>query len=460
MQDEFVPVFVTDKNEVIGFVHQYLTLQLIFCWMAYFVPPLIYLLRYTVFKEINSMQSATKGSKLKIVKSFTAGVPIIVGFVWYSLNWQRLQHVYFLDFFYSYFHYSNEVKEFEKIVDARGGWGKLEVKNTIKGSLQKVFVVVIGESLTRNHMQLYGYSRNTTPSLRLEKDLLVFKNVVSGATRTNESLKLALTFADNNHPDDYFKRPSIVDLFKMANVKTYWISAQNLTDRAGNLFGVIAKNADVLFRLGPEVKKGNDGAVLEPFEKALEDTIESKVIFVHLSGNHIEYSDRYPSAFGYFHDSTGIRTSLSSPTINQLKYINDYDNSVMYNDYIVSSLLESLKKKDACSCLLYFSDHGDEVFDFRDVVGHHSIGIASRYMCEVPFMLWRSERYKKAVNLDIDFNRPYDTEDLIYSISQLSGLSYADYDSTKSFFSKSFKSKERLVAGITYDSLLRRFPGK
>ncbi|WP_438883943.1 sulfatase-like hydrolase/transferase, partial [Bacillus cereus group sp. BC317] len=46
-----------------------------------------------------------------------------------------------------------------------------------------------------------------------------------------------------------------------------------------------------------------------------------------------------------------------------LESYNDYDNANLYNDYVVASLIKDYKATDPNGFLLYFSDHGEEVYD-------------------------------------------------------------------------------------------------
>jgi glucan phosphoethanolaminetransferase (alkaline phosphatase superfamily) len=62
-------------------------------------------------------------------------------------------------------------------------------------------VWIIGESLNRANMSLYGYERPTSPTLEsMRKELIVFRDVVSSAPATMDSLMKMLTPADLNDP--------------------------------------------------------------------------------------------------------------------------------------------------------------------------------------------------------------------------------------------------------------------
>ena len=59
---------------------------------------------------------------------------------------------------------------------------------------EETHVIIVGESISRLHMSLYGYNRNTNPLLKkINGELLVYKNVISPHAYTTGSLRKALT---------------------------------------------------------------------------------------------------------------------------------------------------------------------------------------------------------------------------------------------------------------------------
>ena len=61
----------------------------------------------------------------------------------------------------------------------------------------ELYVFVIGESTNRNHMQIYGYNRETNPKLTaLQDELTIFKDVISSHAYTIASLTRALRLTD------------------------------------------------------------------------------------------------------------------------------------------------------------------------------------------------------------------------------------------------------------------------
>ncbi|MCL1942684.1 MAG: phosphoethanolamine transferase [Candidatus Azobacteroides sp.] len=327
-------------------------------------------------------------------------------------------------------------------------------------------------------MSIYGYSRETTPLLESKrKDLLIYRDVISPDVYTIACLKRILTFATNFEDSAFFTKPSLIELFNSAGFKTYWIDNQGLIGDHESLFGVLAKQATHLTDLTEKSNFAYDEVVFPYLLEILNDkAVKNKAVFIHLMGNHTSYNQRYPKAFDKFgiirtFNPTDVAQSASLPALHrasrnvvtgssmgrsltsaQQKIINEYDNSVLYNDFIVSSIIDMVKKQTDFSYVLYFSDHADELFEHDDFYGH-SFSKTSKAMCQIPFILWRSEQYKEFVKIPEETSRPYTTNGLIYGISQLSGLEYEDYDESKSIFSVSFKEAPRKVGDKLYDNL-------
>ncbi len=334
---------------------------------------------------------------------------------------------------------------------------KMEVECTLPEA-DRVFVVILGESTSVRHMSLYGYHRETTPSMdSVRNELDVYTDVVTPETHTFGAMQKILTFADHKHPEYFKQKPSIVEVFDAAGFETYWISNQPSIDKWGGSYGIIAQESEHLYDLSPFKK--DDEIVLPYLEKVLNDTIRgNKMIFIHLWGNHHAYDCRYPDEYEYFdHKKTHDLPGLGFRDEDMKTTIDSYDNSIRYGDFVYSSILKQIKATGKPAYLLFFSDHGEEVYDTRDAVGHH---MANVYPCQaqIPFVLWRSDKYKEEMpGLVINTSRPYTTENVIFSISTLSGLKYKEYKPEKSIFSTEYTIPEkRIVRTENYEDILKK----
>lgn len=134
-----------------------------------------------------------------------------------------------------------------------------------------------------------------------------------------------------------------------------------------------------------------------------------------------------------------------------------YLNAIAYNDYIVSEIIDKFAAVD--SVVIYLSDHGDEVFDFRDFVGHTE-SIGSRFMVEIPFMIYMSDTFKRrhkqlAEQITQARHLPFMTDDLIHTLLDLLGIVSADSLKSRALFHPSYNAKRpRIYNGQDYDKTL------
>ncbi|WP_431145588.1 phosphoethanolamine transferase CptA [Pseudomonas alvandae] len=310
-------------------------------------------------------------------------------------------------------------------------------------------VLVIGESTNRQRMSLYGYPRETTPELdKLKDQLAVFDNVITPRPYTIEALQQVLTFADEENPDLYLSTPSLVSMMKQAGYKTFWITNQQTMTKRNTMLTTFSQQADEQVYLNNNRNQNAaqyDGDVIEPFNKALADTAPRKLIVVHLLGTHMSYQYRYPPTFDKFTDRQGVPAGVRD---DQVPTYNSYDNAVLYNDFVVSSLIKDYAKTDPNGFLLYLSDHGEDVFDSP---GHETLGRnegkPTAPMYTIPFMAWASPKWRETHdwNLAGDLGRPYSSSHLIHTWADMAGLSFDELDRSKSLVSDAFKARPLLI---------------
>src|SRR5690606_36581617 len=196
-----------------------------------------------------------------------------------------------------------------------------------------------------------------------------------------------------------------------------------------------------------------DEAILPKLNDILNETADRKRIFIHLIGTQIYFDKRYPESFSYFKDSS---TKSQFKSKKATKSINSYDNAVRYNDFIVRSIIEKARATKSIGYVVYFSDHGDEVFDTMNFLGHNEYH-ATRPMYEVPFIVWLSENYKSAYpdykNLNLYTKRPYSLEHFIHSFSDLSQIKFDKFNETKNIYNAKFEKRNRWIKEkIDYDN--------
>jgi heptose-I-phosphate ethanolaminephosphotransferase len=348
-----------------------------------------------------------------------------------------------------YYQYQQQLMHMQNLV--AGKVSPLENLIDANGDTPRTLVLVIGESTTSRHMSLYGYPRQTSPRLEAlhaaDKGLSVFKDVIAPRPYTIEVLQQALTFANQKEPHRFLDEPTLINLMRQAGYKTFWITNQQTMERE-SLLTVFAHQSDNILLLNKQFQQDAnqfDEVVLEPFTQVLKDPAPKKFIVVHLLGAHIKYQYRYPKSFDIFKGREHTPPGLNE---EQLTYYNTYDNAVLYNDFITSRLIEEFDASAAHGFLLYFSDHGEEVFD---TAPHQTLGrnedAPTPGMYMVPLILWTSPSWQAAHPRDLQnmTARKYSTTHLIHTWSDLAGLSYDRYQPELSVTNPAFKAFTRWI---------------
>lgn len=371
-------------------------------------------------------------------------------------------------FISGYYQYRRQLDSLNRLLDKNSALPPLANLQDTSGNAPRTLVLVIGESTQRGRMSLYGYSRETTPELdalhKTDSQLTVFNNVVTSRPYTIEILQQALTFADEKHPDMYLTQPSLMNMMKQAGYKTFWITNQQTLTARNTMLTVFSKQTDEQFYMNQQRMQSAreyDTNVLAPFKAVLADPAPKKFIIVHLLGTHLKYQYRYPPGEGKF---DGKKDDLPAGlSAGEQKAYNAYDNANLFNDRVVASLIKDYKATDPDGFLLYFSDHGEEVYDTppHSIQGRNEEN-PTRHMYTIPFLLWTSEKWQAAHPRDFsgDVNRKYSSSQLIHTWSDLAGLRYSGYDETRSLVSPKFVEATRWIGNpyrknalISYDSL-------
>lgn len=354
----------------------------------------------------------------------------------------------------SYVAYRSQLSNMEKILNHLETLPEFKNLTDANGNTPRTLVLVIGESTTRSRMGIYGYDRDTTPLIEQFKkdnpDFLAFNDVVSSRPYTIEILQQALTLADEQHPDLYLSKPSLIHLMKQAGYKTFWITNQQTMTKRNTMLTMFSKQADEQFYMNNDRNQSSrqyDTSVFEPFKNVLNDPAEKKFIVIHLLGAHMKYELRYPEGEEYqrFKDKTGVNFDLDD---DKLAVYNRYDNAVAFNDFVTTELFKLFKNSDPNGFILYFSDHGEEVYQTapHDVLGRNEKA-PTRAMYTVPFMLWQSPKWlvSHPNHFESYVNRKFSTQDLIHTWSDLAGLSFDDYQPEKSVVNEKFAQPTRWI---------------
>ncbi len=350
------------------------------------------------------------------------------------------------------------VGDTERLASERANFRFPNVHRTGSASPQdarEIYVVVVGETSRRNNWSLYGYPRATTPSLDdIRSDLIVFERVNSNATNTILSVPLALTRATPATRGVARSEKSIITLLRQAGFETFWISNQERSDVLLNPISQIAREADHMSFPGDikpgERRDGFDSNLLSRLNDAIAHLPRNgkAVFFLHMEGSHFGYKERYPAAFAVFKGGRGAPRSLPP---RQTELVDEYDNSILFTDSNVRGIIDRLA---LCACkagMIFFSDHGERLFDdgLSDGDFGHGFPTVSRQEIDVPFFMWLSRAYRDAHPSSVQRLMSHtrsaaQLSSLFETVTDLTGVDYDNRMSTRSLFSEGFQPPREL----------------
>ena len=257
---------------------------------------------------------------------------------------------------------------------------------TIKDDTKAVIVLVIGESARSQNFSLYGYKNNTNPLLSKIPNLRHFE-ATSTATYTTAGVKCIL---EHTNSDDLYE--ILPNYLYRNNVEVIW-----RTTNWGEPPVHIEKyqNRDVLRKDCKGAACNYDEVLLTGLKEQIVSSKKNKVLIVlHTSTSHgPAYSKKYPSRFETFKP---VCNSVELGKCSQEELINAYDNTIVYTDYILYSIIEDLKQlKEYKSTMIFVSDHGETKKKKNLYMHGVPISFAPKEQYEIPFIVWVSDHSRE-----------------------------------------------------------------
>lgn len=255
-----------------------------------------------------------------------------------------------------------------------------------------IVVLVIGESARFDHFGINGYSKDTTPYLRKINNLFSFK-AQSASNHTYLSVPSLLSRYSSRDLDKSLDETSFLSVFTSLGFNTHWLGTQTLLQylKGKKQSTIYDEVRFVMIPGGSALLKMNDydGKMLPYIEQFVEAKTEKKLLVVHTSGSHWNYSARYPKEFRKFTPGCNKVAKSDPSTCGIEGLINDYDNSILYTDFFLFSLIELLKNNNAF--LIYVSDHAESLGE-NGYYGHGGPLIPEQ--TTIPLIVWVSDLFK------------------------------------------------------------------
>lgn len=311
---------------------------------------------------------------------------------------------------------------------------------------REIHVLAIGESMRFDKLSLNGYNRKTTPLLDNTNNLISFDNYYSTACLTMFSVPQIVTRAT---PLDYelnYKEKGIVQAFKDAGFKTYVIVA------GGNLLSYekyLTQGTDSLIilpnRMLDSEEVSGDRDIVVKMDSLIKSSDDNIFFIVEFKGNHHPYTN-YESNYDVWKPNFKTSANAKSDSL----YINAYDNSMLYQDWILNGIINKIEEQNTVSTFIFVSDHGENITPTGGGHGGDCSPIKTEY--HVPFLFWYSDTYASNYPKKVELAKSrkevrLNADNIFYSVCDVAGInldsiySHTDY----SIFSENFEEHERYV---------------
>ena len=132
---------------------------------------------------------------------------------------------------------------------------------------------------------------------------------------------------------------------------------------------------------------------------------------------------------------------------------NAYDNSVLYTDYFLHSLIGILKNSGADATMIYSPDHGEDLLDDSRKRFLHASPIPTYYQIHIPFLMWFSENYIDARPEKYEVARynssaPISSNaSIFHTLLNMAEIQTPYFDSTYSLVNPGFVRRPRMYLG-------------
>ncbi len=283
-------------------------------------------------------------------------------------------------------------------------------------------VLVVGESARAENFGILGYNRDTTPKLDKETGLIAFTDVHSCGTETAVSVPCMFSnMGRKNYDASKAKNEEgLLDVLKRAGIDVIW--RDNQSGCKGTCDRVTVQ--DVSNLKDPALcanSECRDEILLQGLQSFIDHLDKDTVLVLHQMGSHgPEYFKRYPKEYEHF---TPVCESNALNNCSRESIVNGYDNTLVYTDHVLSSLIDVLRNNQdkVDTAMLYLSDHGESLGEYNLFLHGTPYMLAPEQQKHVAMLAWFSDNYQKSYSVDthclqMSRDKPLSQDNLFHSM--------------------------------------------
>ncbi|USD43166.1 phosphoethanolamine--lipid A transferase [Vibrio sp. SCSIO 43135] len=308
-------------------------------------------------------------------------------------------------------------------------------------SKPNLVVFVMGETARAQNYQVNGYPRPTNQYTQ-PLNMITFHDVRSCGTATAVSVPCLFTNLthDSFDSEQATHQDNWLDILQHAGVDVLWKE----NDGGDKSMAARIKKIEVDRSESNEFCDGSrcyDMALLEDFERNVDSMDGNRFVVMHLNGSHgPTYYKRYPESMAQFQPACD-RADIENCT--QQEIINSYDNTILYTDYVVSQTIKRLQalQDKYNAALVYVSDHGESLGEHGVYLHGLPYSFAPDYQNHVPLMMWFSDGFQQAKQINLSCLESHTTkrdtyshDNLFHSMLGLMDVETDEYDANYDLF--------------------------
>lgn len=283
-----------------------------------------------------------------------------------------------------------------------------------------ICILIIGESARSQNFSLYGYERETNPLMKA--DGVVTLKARTAHTNTLDAIRAILQHNPSGELyeilPNYLARNGVDVVWRRSNWGTPPIHVEKQYTKEG------------LQSLYPEADSRYDGILFHGLKEVIEGSTSDKLfVGIHTYTSHgPEYYSNAPDEFKRFLPEC---TTVEMANAVQEELINAYDNTIVYTDHLVHSVIELLREfPDRRSCVIFISDHGESLGEDGTYMHGLPVSVAPAVQLDIPFIVWTSDNSATKVKELEEAGH----EHIYHSVMNFLGLRSSFYDEKKNIF--------------------------
>lgn len=262
----------------------------------------------------------------------------------------------------------------------------------------KLMVLVVGETARAESFSLNGYNKPTNPELS-KLPLINFTQVSSCGTATAVSVPCMFSGMPRKDYDAKLAhhRENLLDIAQHTGYRVTWIDNNSGCKDVCNRVNNFSIPEPIRKKWCASDGECQDGILIDSLNAYIaslpKDDTESHLVVLHQMGSHgPAYYKRSRNPYQPF-QPTCDSSAIQGCSRDEL--INSYDNSIVYTDHILSSIIHRLdENKNYQTGFWYLSDHGESTGEHGLYLHGAPYAIAPSQQTHVPMMMWFSKTWQ------------------------------------------------------------------